>query len=66
VTKGKAGGESINNGMAKTNITSIMGSTMDQTVNMMNTLDQTRSSPFRETISQGMITGVGMFNNGSF
>ena len=44
--------------MMKTNNT-LMGSTMAGT---MNTLEHTRSSPFRETISKGMITGIGMLN----
>ena len=48
--------------MGQTNNT-LMGSTMAATTgNMMNTLEHTRSSPFRETISKGMITGIGLLN----
>jgi hypothetical protein len=45
---------------------STMGTTLDATgaINQL-TLEATRSSPFKDTISKGMITGVGMLNKQS-
>merc|ERR1719263_622208 len=37
-----------------------LGSTMAGT--NMNTLDATKSSPFRETINRGMLTGAGLMS----
>ena len=52
-------------GMDKTNAT-MLGSTMAGTMNMNNTLDASKSSPFRETINRGMLTGIGLFNKPKF
>lgn len=38
-----------------------LGSTMAGT--NMNTMEVSKSSPFRETINRGMLTGAGLFNN---
>jgi len=44
----------------------MMNSTMAETKGMMNTLEATRSSPFRDTIQRGMLTGVGLLNKPKF
>jgi len=45
---------------------SIMGSTMGAT-GMMNTIDGAyQSSPFRDTIKRGMLTGMGMLTKPKF
>ena len=46
----------------KTNATEL-GSTMAGT---MNTLEATKSSPFRDTINRGMVTGIGLLNKPKF
>lgn len=44
----------------------MMGTTMDQTATLNATnMEAARSSPFKETISKGMITGVGFLNKQS-
>jgi hypothetical protein len=45
---------------------STMGTTLDATgANNAITLDYSKSSPFKDTISKGMITGVGLLNKQS-
>ena len=57
--KGKAANTFKSNGAGST----IMGSTMDATGLAS---DYGRSSPFRDTVTKGMITGVGLLNKTSF
>ena len=60
-TKGKK------SSMGHTNMGStMMGSTMAATSGMMNTMEATRSSPFRDTIQRGMLTGMGLLNKPKF
>jgi hypothetical protein len=42
------------------NNSSVMGTTMDGTNGLA--FDMTRASPFKDTISKGMITGIGLLN----
>jgi len=44
-------------------VTTMMGTTLDATASNGMTLDATRSSPFRDTITKGMITGAGLLNH---
>jgi hypothetical protein len=52
-------------GMDKTMGSTMLGSTMAGT-NMNNTMELTKSSPFRETCQRGMLTGMGLLKKPQF